>query len=79
MLEKLKEAIAVVVPGVELDDINENTKFTDELDFDSLSMMMLSMEIEARLGYKFTEFVKFETVGELCTYLEERLEGACRV
>jgi acyl carrier protein len=35
--------------------------------------MMMSMEIEDAFGFKFTEFVRFETVGDVCGYLESRI------
>ena len=49
------------------------TKLVEDLDFDSLSMMMMSLEIEEAFGFRFEEMVKFETVGEVCSYLEERV------
>ena len=41
--------------------------------FDSLALMMMSMEIEDAFDFKFTEFVKFETVGDVCRYLEGKI------
>ena len=43
------------------------------MDFDSLALMMLSMEIEDAFDFKFTELVRFETVGDVCGYLESRI------
>lgn len=73
MLEKLKEILAKVLPDVDMTAVTEKTKLMDDLGFDSLAMMMLSMEIEDAFGFKFTEFVKFETVGDVCGYLESRI------
>ncbi len=73
MLEKLKEILAKVLPDVDMTAVTEKTKLRDDLGFDSLAMMMLSMEIEDAFGFKFTEFVKFETVGDVCGYLESRI------
>lgn len=44
----------------------------EELGFDSLAMMMMAMELEDAFNFKFSEYVKFETVGDVCKYL------ACR-
>ena len=52
--------------------VNESTTLIDDLGFDSLAIMMMSMEIEDAFGFKFTEFVKFETVGDVCRYLEQK-------
>lgn len=73
MLEKLKGILAKVLPDVDMTAVTEKTKLMDDLGFDSLAMMMLSMEIEDAFGFKFTEFVKFETVGDVCGYLESRI------
>ena len=73
MLEKLKEILAVVLPDTDMAAVNENTTLREDLGFDSLAMMMMSMELEEAFGFKFTEFVKFETVGDVCSYLDSRV------
>ena len=73
MLDKLKELLVRVLPDVDMASVTEQTKLVDDLGFDSLAMMMLSMEIEDAFGFKFTEFVRFETVGDVCGYLESRI------
>ena len=70
MLEKLKEILAKVVPEVDMASVNESTRLIEDLEFDSLAIMMLSMEIEDAFGFKFTEFVRFETVGDVCEYVK---------
>ena len=73
MLEKLKVILERVLPDVDMSTVNEDTKLIDDLGFDSLAIMMMSMEIEDAFGFKFKEFVKFETVGDVCNYLESRI------
>ena len=73
MLEKLKELLGKVLPDVDMAKVSESTKLVEELGFDSLAMMMLSMEIEDAFGFRFAEFVRFETVGDVCGYLESRI------
>ncbi|MBQ8528436.1 MAG: acyl carrier protein [Clostridia bacterium] len=72
MLEKLKVILAKVVPDVDMSKVTMETKLVEELEFDSLSIMMMAMEIEDAFGFEFKEFVKFETVGDVCRYLESR-------
>ena len=72
MLDKLKEILGKVLPDTDMNTVTENTRLIDDLGFDSLAIMMMSMEIEDAFGFKFTEFVKFETVGDVCRYLEEK-------
>lgn len=74
MLEKLKELLPKVVPDVDMANVNEDTRLSEDLGFDSLALLMLSMEIEDAFKFKFTEFVRFETVGDVCRYLEEKIK-----
>lgn len=71
MLEQLKAVLTRVLADVDMSVITEETRLHDDLGFDSLSTLMLSMEIEDAFGFKFTEFVRFETVGDVCKYVEE--------
>ena len=73
MLEKLKVIIKKVLPHVDVDRVTEQTNLLTDLGFDSLALMMLSMEIEEAFQFRFTEFVRFETVGDGCGYLESRV------
>lgn len=73
MLEKLKEILAKVVPDVDMSTVSEDTRLIEDLEFDSLAIMMMSMELEDAFGFKFTEFVKFETVGDVCRYVEDKV------
>ena len=76
MLNRLKDILAKVVPDVDMATVSEDTRLIDDLGFDSLAIMMMSMEIEDAFSFKFTEFVRFETVGDVCKYLEERVGAA---
>ena len=73
MLDKLKEILGKVLPDVDMSKVSESTNLVEDLGFDSLAMMMMAMELEEAFDFKFTEFVKFETVGDVCGYLESRI------
>ncbi|MBQ3668937.1 MAG: acyl carrier protein [Clostridia bacterium] len=73
MLEKLKAIIQKVVPDTDLSNVTPDTRLMEDLGFDSLALMMMSMEIEEAFHFEFKEFVKFETVGDVCGYLESRI------
>ena len=73
MLDRLKEILSKVLPDVDMATVTEDTRLIDDLGFDSLALMMMSMELEDAFDFKFTEFVKFETVGDVCGYLESRI------
>ena len=72
MFERLKAILEKILPDVDMNVVTEQTKLIDDLGFDSLALMMMSMEIEDAFGFKFLEFVKFETVGDVCKYLEAK-------
>ena len=73
MLDQLKEILGNIVPDIDPDEVTEDSRLVDDLGFDSLALMMLSMEIEDAFDFKFTELVPFETVGDVCGYLESRI------
>lgn len=73
MLNKLKEILAKVLPETDMNTVTEDTRLIEDLGFDSLAIMMMSMEIEDAFGFRFTEFVRFETVGDVCGYLESKI------
>lgn len=72
MLNQLKEILAKVNQNIKMDEVTEDTRLIEDLALDSLSIMLFAMEIEAAFGFRFTEPVKFETVGDVCRYLEMR-------
>lgn len=73
MLDKLKEIIGKVLPDLDMSTVTPETRLIEDLGFDSLALMMMSMEIEDAFGFKFREFVRFETVDDVCRYLESRV------
>ena len=73
MLDELKQLLGKVLPDRDLSDVTEETRLVEDLKFDSLSMMMLAMEIEDAYHFRFSEFVSFETVGDVVGYLESRV------
>ena len=73
ILEKIKGIIEKNFPDIDVATVTEETKLIEDLGFDSLAMMMMAMEIEDAFGFKFTEFVRFETVGDVCGYLDCRI------
>ncbi|MBO5262052.1 MAG: acyl carrier protein [Clostridia bacterium] len=73
MLEKLKEILCKVLPGIDVESVTMETRLIEDLKFDSLALMMMSMEIEDAFDFRFNEFVQFETIGDACSYLESRI------
>lgn len=73
MLQKLKVVLSRALPDMDMSSVTEETRLMEDLGFDSLALMMMAMELEDAFGFKFTEFVKFETVGDVCRYLEGKI------
>ena len=57
MLEKLKTVLKRVLPDMDMSSVTESTRLIEDLGFDSLALMMMSMEIEDAFDFKFLEFV----------------------
>ncbi|MBQ8140873.1 MAG: acyl carrier protein [Clostridia bacterium] len=72
MLDELKAILSKVNKDIDMDSVTEETRLIDDLGLDSLSIMLFAMEIEAAFGFRFTEPVKFVTVGDVCEFLEKR-------
>lgn len=70
MLEKIKEILHRLLPDADIDAITPETKLVDDLGFDSLTMMAMSMELEESLGFRFEEQVVFVSVGDVIKYLD---------
>ena len=73
MLENLKSILKRLTPYADTSMINGETRLVDDLGLDSLAMMALSMELEEAFKFKFREFVRFDTVNDVCFYLESRV------
>lgn len=74
MLEDLKEILKRIDPEINTDNIDENTDLSLDLGLDSLSMLMLAYEIEEEYGFFFEQTERFKTVGDVCKYIDRRLQ-----
>ena len=72
MLEQLKTILGKVLPTVDMSEVTGQTRLMEDLGFDSLALMMLAMEIEDAFGFRFDALVRFETVEDVCKYIEAR-------
>lgn len=72
MLEQLKTILAKINKTIDMSNVTLETRLVEDLALDSLAIMLFAMEIEMAFGFRFTEPVRFETVGDVCAYLEKR-------
>ena len=73
MEEKLKVIFERVVPDKDFSTVTRESRLVEDLGFDSLALMMMAMGIEDAFGYRFNEFVKFETVGDVYDFLADKI------
>ncbi len=72
MLEKIKDLICNYVE-VERDDIKEDSRFIEDLGFNSYDFVSMLGELEEELGVTVDEndVIEIHTVGEAVKYLTE--------
>ena len=70
MLNKLKEVIKKVMPEVDVENVTEESKLVDDLEFDSLAIMMLAVTLEEEFHVTFDGPITFITVGDVVKFLE---------
>ena len=58
MLDTIKSIIKKVAPETDVEKLTLGTRLADDLGFDSLSMMLMSMEIEEEFGFRFEDVVR---------------------
>lgn len=73
LFDKVKEIIAKIIPNTDTSAIKEDARLHEDLGFDSLGLMILSIELEEAFGFRFTSNVAFETVSDVCGYLDCRI------
>lgn len=70
-LEELKNILSDTIDGIDTENITAETSIKNDLCLSSLEMMMLSIIIEDRFDFEFKSSVDFDTVGNLCYYIEK--------
>ena len=71
IVEKLKVLIGQSMPDVDVDNVTLESRLVEDLQFDSLGIMMLAMSIEDEFGVSFNEQAIFKTVGDVVEYIQE--------
>jgi acyl carrier protein len=74
VLERVREHLATELE-VEVDRIDEGTRFREDLDADSLDLYELVMELEDTYGIKVSEeeAARIETVGQAVDFVLEHV------
>ncbi len=69
IFDELKEILKVIKPSADFTNINEDSQLVRDVGLDSLTIMLLSLAIENKFGFKFDGNPKFTTVGEVIDFI----------
>lgn len=58
-------------PTADLSTIDENSQLVRDLGLDSLTILLVSLALENKYGFKFEGSPRFETVKEVIDYIEK--------
>ena len=69
IFNELKEILKLIKPSADFSNINEDSQLVRDVGLDSLTILLLSLAIENKFGFKFEGNPKFTTVGEVIDYV----------
>ena len=69
ILKELKEILTLIKPSMDLSSVTEDSQLVCDVGLDSLTILLLSLAVENKFGFKFEGTPKFETVGEVINYV----------
>ena len=74
ILNELKTIFKQINPKIDTDTVTPDTRLTEDIGLDSLTILLMSFAIEKRFEFKFDVAQKFVSVGEVIGYIESRTE-----
>lgn len=69
IFNNLKEILKLIKPSMDLSKVEEESQLVRDVGLDSLTILLLSLAIENKYGFKFEGTPKFTTVGEVMDYI----------
>lgn len=69
ILNELKEILILIKPSMNLSSVTEDSQLVRDVGLDSLTILLLSLAVENKFGFKFEGTPKFETVSEVIDYI----------
>ena len=61
--------MAQIKPSMDMSAINDDSQLVRDVGLDSLTILLLSLAIETKFGFKFEGNPKFTTVSEVLDYI----------
>ncbi len=71
IFESLKDIVWQIRPSIDLTRIDEDSQLVRDLGLDSLTILLVSLALENKYGFKFEGSPRFETVKEVIDYIEK--------
>ena len=69
IFNELKEILKLIKPSADFSTINDDSQLVRDVGLDSLTILLLSLAIENKFGFKFEGNPKFTTVGEVIDFI----------
>ena len=71
IFESLKDRVWQIRPSIDLTRIDEDSQLVRDLGLNSLTILLVSLALENKYGFKFEGSPRFETVKEVIDYIEK--------
>ena len=71
IFDKLIAILQRVKPNVDISTVTMDSRLITDLGIDSLSMMLLAISVEDEFNIEFGDDTSFNTVRELCDFIEK--------
>lgn len=72
--DKLLEILKEVKPNTDVSKITMESNLSTDLRIDSLSMMLLAINIEEAYNIRFDGNPDFKTVADICQFVEDKIK-----
>lgn len=69
VFDELKEILKLIKPSSDFSAINDDSQLVRDVGLDSLTLLLMSLAVEEKFGFKFEGNPKFNTVGEVLDYI----------
>lgn len=69
IFDEMKEIMKAIKPSADFTNINEDSQLVRDVGLDSLTILLLSLAIENKFGFKFEGNPRFTTVGEVIDFI----------
>ena len=71
IFNSLKDILWQIRPSIDLTKVGEDSQLVRDLGLDSLTVMLLSLAIENKYGFRFEGAPQFSTVAEVIDHIEK--------